>query len=213
MTRLPIDSRLAVDRPDLPEYELNDFCPVTGEGWNLENHHIFRRSAGYPSWWVELEDGEVIGNRIKLSPIAHERVTVNKARIVYEGTVYYWEEAGERVPLRWQPPTMHRKRPPTDYSVGGHERFGVPVVAEPKEGEECGLCKRRVPKTKKKSSPQTKVFSVRVPVADAESFDELVDHAARHLGVTNKGHHKYWAIHYALTAVLQDESLKGALGG
>ena len=204
MTRLPIESRLAVDRPDLPEYELNDFCPVTGEPWNLENHHIWRRSAGYPSWWVELPDGEVVGNRIKLSPIAHERVTVNKARIVYEGTVYYWEENGERVPLRWQPPTMHRKT------------TSIPVrdVEHPVEpGHDCPTCKRRVPIPKKKSSPTTRVFSVRVPVADAGSFDELIESLSEHLGIKSKPHHKFWAIHYAAAAALQDESLKDALGG
>ena len=203
MTRLPVDTRLAVDRPDLPEYELNKACPVTGEITGLENHHLWRRRE-YPSYWVELPTGEIVGNRIMLSSAAHFRVTVNKARIVYEGGLFYWDEAGEKVPLRWQPPTW----------LGGHIQSvqmeinpdlqpSANFSGEIPPGEECPSCRRRVPHPKKKSSPQTQVFSTRVPIDDAETFKSMVDAAAEHMGIKAKPHHVYNVLLTGVTLVLQ----------
>src|SRR4051812_26023205 len=159
MTRLPHESRLVIDRPDLPEYELNQACPITGEVTGLENHHLWPRSFGTKSWWVELPDGEVVGNRIRLSSQAHYRVTINKARIVFENTVFYWEENGEREPLRWQPPTMHRRKAAEalierEENAERRQLESVRAIeAHPVEpGHDCPTCQRRVPLPKKATS-------------------------------------------------------------
>lgn len=211
MTRLPIESRLAVDRPDLPEYELNKACPVTGEVTGLENHHVWRRSAGYPSWWVELPDGTVVGNRINLSSAAHYRLTVNKARIVYEDGVFYWDEAGEKVLLRWQPPRLDGSARALGMTVQDTEGVWVNQDISPSPefsgeispGHDCPTCKRRIPLPKKKSSPQTKVFSTRVPIDDVETFSELIDAAAEHAGAKSKPHHVYNTLLVGLALILQ----------
>ena len=211
MTRLPIESRLAVDRPDLPEYEINKACPVTGEVTGLENHHVWRRSAGYPSWWVELPDGTVVGNRINLSSAAHYRLTVNKARIVYEDGVFYWDEAGEKIPLRWQPPKIDVVALDVGMTVQDTEGVWVNADISPSPefsgeippGEECPSCHRRIPHPKKKSSPQTRVFSTRVPIDDADTFKDLVDAAAEHMGIKERPHHVYNVLLTGVTLVLQ----------
>jgi hypothetical protein len=208
MTRLPVESRLCVDRPDLPEYELNRACPVTGEVTGLEAHHIWRRSAGYPSWWVELPDGEVVGNRIMLSSQAHYRVTINKARIVFDNTVFYWEENGERTALRWQPPTMHRRKQDTVKHEYIYDSDGVLGPTFPQEhsiepGHDCPTCRRRVPLPKKPSSPKTKVFSTRVPIDDVDTFREILGAAAEHSGLKAKAYHEYNTLLVGLTLILQ----------
>ena len=200
MTRLPFESRNIVARPDLPAYELNQACPVTGEVTGLEDHHIVRRSFGpgfREAWWVEVPGGGIVGNRINLSSQAHYRITVNKARIVCEEAqngrpTFYWVEAGEKTRLRWQPPA---------YS----ETPGISVQDDehPEPGQECKLCKRRVPHPKKATSPKTRVYSTRVPIDDAETFKELVDAAAEHAGLKSKAHHEYNTLLTGLTLILQ----------
>lgn len=71
------------------------------------------------------------------------------------------------------------------------------------EGSECPTCHRRVPHKKKKTSPQTKVISVRVPVDDVASFEEILDAAAKHMGLADKPHHKYWTILHGLVELLK----------
>lgn len=214
MTRLPYENRNVIDRPDLPEYELNKACPITGEITGLENHHIWPRSFGTKSWWVELPDGTVVGNRINLSSAAHYRLTVNKARIVYDNGHFSWEEAGESVPLRWQP-AVHAadggggpagwlgEVPPEARRVNPDVSPSPEFSSEIPPGEECPSCRRRVPHPKKKSSPQTKVFSTRVPLDDAETFKSMVDAAAEHMGIKSNPHHVYNVLLTGVTLVLQ----------
>ena len=212
MTRLPHESRLVVDRPDLPEYELNKACPVTGEVTGLENHHLWPRSFGTKSWWIELPDGTVVGNRIMLSPAAHYRVTVNKARIFWDAGIFYWHEADETFPLRWQPPVLSENDEVVFPSLSWIaekilEEHGGTLRAladePPAPGHDCPTCKRRVPLPKKQSSPQTKVFSCRVPIDDAEVFSEMVDAAAEHMGTKSRPHHKWATLVVGLALVLQ----------
>jgi hypothetical protein len=219
VTRLPHENRNVVDRPDLPEYELNKACPVTGEVTGLENHHIWRRQYA-KSWWIELWDGTVIGNRVNLSSQAHYRITTNQARISYEADgLLYWVENGDKTELKWQPPRIAGRVPgdqilqaeaeadwfakvdayeETLAKTGGdHSRGSV----EP--GDECPSCKRRVPHPKKATSPKTRVYSTRVPIDDAETFKELVDAAAEHAGLKSKAHHEYNTLLTGLTLILQ----------
>lgn len=70
-------------------------------------------------------------------------------------------------------------------------------------GEKCPTCERRVPFPKKKTSPLTKPFSVRIPVGDYDTFVERVDVVADHVGVSDKPHHRYWALEIAMAIALQ----------
>lgn len=117
MTRLPVETWQVRPRLDLPLYELNTVCPVTGESSGLEDHHIFRRSftalgkeQNDALYWVEYivpnEQGGadtgsdfVVRNRVALSPDAHQRITVNKARLEYRGIDLYYVEGGEEKKL------------------------------------------------------------------------------------------------------------------
>ena len=112
MTRLPVDSWEVTHRLDVPPYELNTICPVTGGMSGLEDHHIFRRSftalgrGNEELYWVEyveeresgLRVSHVVKNRVALSPEAHLRITTNVARLEYRGTdLYYIEDEEEKL--------------------------------------------------------------------------------------------------------------------
>lgn len=77
---------------------------------------------------------------------------------------------------------------------------GTPV----EEGETCPVCLRRKPHAKKPSSPKTKVSSVRVPIDDVESFEEIVDAAAAHLGFKESPHWRYRTLLAGLVLALQE---------
>ena len=80
----------------------------------------------------------------------------------------------------------------------------VPSVCPIPEGQECPTCMRRVPKKKKASSPLTKVISIRVPIDDAETFEEILEVAAKNAGLYEKGHWKFWTVHRGLVLLLQE---------
>jgi hypothetical protein len=211
VTRLPAEDRLVVDRTDLPEYPLNEWCPVTGEAFNLERHHCWPRRY-VSGWWAELRNGDVVGNIIALSPKAHERITTNRAAIVYEDGLFYWDEAGEKVVLRWQPPKYEEGKvlPSVTVTVEDVPKAKLTTLKPAvEEGSECPQCHRRVPHKKKESTPATKVYSTRVPIDDAETFKEILDAAAEHHGLKSKPYFAYWTLLYGLTLLLQQE--KGEL--
>ena len=81
-------------------------------------------------------------------------------------------------------------------------------VIEP--GQTCPTCERRVPHPKRESSPKTITFSYRVPVDEAEAHREIRETTARFLGTHERPHWQFWTLAFALAAVLQDESLRGA---
>jgi hypothetical protein len=114
VTRLPVESWAVLPRLDVPPYELNTICPVTGDASGLEDHHIFRRSftalgkeENDALYWVELdrpedhpeEAGPVVKNRVALSPEAHLRITTNRARLEYRGTELWYIEGAEQKKL------------------------------------------------------------------------------------------------------------------
>ena len=72
------------------------------------------------------------------------------------------------------------------------------------EGQECPTCYRRVPKKKKPSSPKTKVVSLRVPLDDAETFEEILEQAAKNAGLYESGHWRYFTVLRGLVHVLQE---------
>lgn len=218
MSRLPHENRNVIDRPDLHEYELNERCPVQGcIEHRLENHHLWARSFGTKSWWVELWDGTIVGNRIGLCNGHHGMVTTNNARIVLGEAqngkpAFFWQYHGEesKHKLTWQPPSyrdmgLQSQAVMGDVVTDMHTHEVVQHLA-PQPGETCEKCKRRVPHKKKSSSPITKVWSTRVPVGDSDSFSELVDAAAAHHGLTSKPNHRFWTMQYALVLLLQAEA-------
>lgn len=77
-------------------------------------------------------------------------------------------------------------------------------------GQTCESCGRRMPHPRKHASPDTVVFSYRVPVDEAEAHRETREVAARFLGTYERPHWQFWTLTFALAAVLQDESLRGA---
>lgn len=87
--------------------------------------------------------------------------------------------------------------------VARHFRdLGAPPAVS--EGSECPTCHRRVPHKKKKTSPQTKVVSIRVPIDSADDFKEMLDAAATHRGLKEKPHHQYWTVLHGLVLLLQE---------
>lgn len=77
-------------------------------------------------------------------------------------------------------------------------------------GQTCESCGRRVPHPRKQASPDTVVFSYRVPVDEAEAHRDVIDTAAKFLGTAERPHERFWTITYAFAAVMQDESMRGA---
>ena len=77
-------------------------------------------------------------------------------------------------------------------------------------GQTCSNCGRRVPHPRKPSSPDTKVFSYRVPLDEADAHAEIRDQAAKFLGTAGRPHDVFWTLTFALATVIQDESLRGA---
>jgi hypothetical protein len=84
---------------------------------------------------------------------------------------------------------------------------GGEAVIEP--GQTCPTCNRRVSHPRKHNSPDTVVFSYRVPVDEAEAHKVVRDEAAKFLATAGRPHDVFWTLTFAFAAVLQDESLKG----
>ena len=91
----------------------------------------------------------------------------------------------------------------SSYQDGEHSHWEVTGESSVREGDTCPLCARRVPHAKKPASPKTKVFSVRIPLDDADTFTELVDATADHLGIKSAPHHRYAALTAGLVLALQ----------
>lgn len=77
-------------------------------------------------------------------------------------------------------------------------------------GKTCEGCGRRMPHPRKHTSPDTVVFSYRVPVDEADAHREIRETTARFLGTFERPHWQFWTLAFALVTVLQDESLRGA---
>lgn len=169
LTRLPVESWDVTPRLDLPPYELNTVCPVTGETSGLEDHHIWRRSftglgeENRDLYWVkyaeEIGDGTrrefTVKNRVALSPEAHQRITTNVARLEYRGTDLYYVEKGEEKKLD----------------------LNLHLMADG-QGEKVGR-RRRKPQAKTPEERKARAnFTIRTPSGEEMIIPELVDQAA-----------------------------------
>lgn len=185
MTLLPTDSWKVKARPDLPAYELNAIDPVFPDFLATEDHHLWRRSFGKDfreAWWVELEDGTVVPNRVALCNATHREVTENRARIEYreeDGLFVYVETARDlsKITTVLSP----QPGPPMQQTIDGREE---PWQAHAHTNEEpCSKCKGtgKVPKPEPKSEheqapPRPKTtWSVRVPKDEREDGYEVID--------------------------------------
>src|SRR3990167_1731483 len=83
------------------------------------------------------------------------------------------------------------------------------TVEGPAPGEECIVCKRRVPYPRKQDSPVSKSIAYRVPLDEIEAHENVAESAARFIGVHERPHWRYLLNTYAYALVLQDESMKG----
>lgn len=166
MTRLPVDSWDVKPRFDIPPYELNTICPVTGEVSGLEDHHIWRRSFtalgedNVSLFWVEYFDADgddvVVKNRIALSPEAHARITTNRARLEYRHDELWYVEGEEEKKL--------------DLSLRLME--GSEKVSKP----------RRKPKATTPEERKARVnYSIRTPAGEENVLPELEEALRDHL--------------------------------
>lgn len=80
-------------------------------------------------------------------------------------------------------------------------------VVEP--GQTCESCGRRVPHPKKVSTPDTRPVSYRVPNDEVQAHREVLESAAKHLGVHEKPYWQFQVYTLALAHLLQDETVKG----
>lgn len=79
-----------------------------------------------------------------------------------------------------------------------------------KPGSTCPTCERRIPHPRKRKSPESVVFSYRVPLDEAEAHREVLEETARFLHSFERPHWQFWTLTIALATVLQDEGLRGA---
>lgn len=72
------------------------------------------------------------------------------------------------------------------------------------EGSTCPTCERRVPRKKKKDSPNTKTTSYRVPLDSVEDHKEMLEAVSEHMEIgTKKPHWQFWTITGMAAVVLQ----------
>lgn len=82
-------------------------------------------------------------------------------------------------------------------------------VHELEPGQTCETCKRKVPYPRRESSPSSKTFAYRVPNDEAVAHQELLEEAARFVGVAEQPFERFKLLALAVALVLQDESLRG----
>ena len=76
-------------------------------------------------------------------------------------------------------------------------------------GTTCEACKRKIPYPRKETSPLSKTFSYRVPADEAVAHQELMEEAARYVGVAEQPFERFKLLALAVALVLQDEGLRG----
>jgi len=207
--------------------------PFCNETTGLEKHHLWRRSfLGGGFNWVVLPDGKHVGNVVKLCLKHHQEITENKKSIVWwKDHFEIIRDEGDAVEmfgsLKPQPPLGFTDFPEEDVAQmppDGHWLYGeagesltepsggiirgrswplhgsLPV---PHEGEECELCKRRVPKKRKPTTPTSKVHSFRLPLDQTDQLEEIWEAVAKHLGVQENSYYKGEAVLRAFVIALQ----------
>ena len=76
-------------------------------------------------------------------------------------------------------------------------------------GKTCPTCEERKPFPKGPASPPSKKMGYWLPADEKDAHDDVLEMAARHLGVHEQPYWEFKTTSMALALVLQDESLKG----
>ena len=71
-------------------------------------------------------------------------------------------------------------------------------------GKECPTCSRRMPYPQKDTSPDTRSFTLKVPLDEADDFEEIWEAAAKYIGAHENPHWRYRSVLWGLS-----ETLKG----
>jgi hypothetical protein len=152
-------------------------------GQATQKHHRKLRSQG---------GGDEAENLLSVCASCHREIHAQPAVSYDKGWIVY----------SWQDPALVKASLP---EPGTALLATLEVLAAPPaEGETCPVCLRRKPHAKKPGSPKTKVSSVRVPIDDAESFEEIVDAAAAHLGFKEQPHWRYRTLLHGLVLAMQE---------
>ena len=78
------------------------------------------------------------------------------------------------------------------------------VAEKPQPGQCCPTCERRVNFPKRDKTPESRVFSYRVPADEAESYGETLATAARVVGALDRPYWQHKTILAGLVRLLQD---------
>lgn len=213
MTHLPLEDRKNVWGVPGPKYEPAPMCShpfCDPPYYQLERHHLWPRSflRNQPTDWVKLPDGKIVQNCVYLCREHHQQITENKAKILY-GTEqgFYWKEpttGGWAVENLSTQPRFLDSDDAWVIPDGAEalESFTEPHSDVP-EGTECPKCHRRVPRKRKKTTPESKVISFRLPIDNADAWEEIIEAAANHLNVKAEAYWKWQTLEKALVIVLQ----------
>jgi len=75
-------------------------------------------------------------------------------------------------------------------------------------GQTCPSCARRIPYPKKDTSPDTRSITLRVPIDEAESFEEIFEAAAKHIGAHDQPHWRYRTVLWGFVLALESAGAK-----
>jgi hypothetical protein len=206
VTLLPADDFGIKGHPG-PAYDVGELCWVPGcDQRAVHAHHMWPRSflRGQPYEWVMLPDGTIIGNRMGACFLHHDACSSplggHKARVVFEGGVFWWEEADRiatpehslalawtwrRVgPLDPQPPGASTTVGAAAWSSNRKDVVVEDVLVDLEICPHCGHVEDKKPKKKIPAGPPRKVkeWTIKVP-DDAEIGSDVLDEWADDLAV------------------------------
>lgn len=172
MTKIPLEDR-AVTGQEGPSYDLNFMCAAPGcDQLGTETHHIWRRSFLIGDYaWVQLPDGRLLGNLVRLCNFHHRQITVNAAWINFEDDQFFWTDMiNASQPLSWQPPWADLDKPvvapnpPEEKTEASHDGS-------------CPTCHRPLPHAKSDAEPVRvrRTWSITVPMDERENGAETLD--------------------------------------
>jgi len=178
-------------------------CRVCG-GQYEELHHLVPRSQS---------GDDALGNLIPLCRSCHQKVEARDklARMAVRGSLiashrdYLRRKLGERWEV-WLDRNYPLLDPEEIASLTGPE---PELELELPPGKPCPTCQRRIPYPPRTDSPATRTVSYRVPTDEYDAHRDVMEAAARHIGVFERPHWQWQLNALAYALVLQDESLRG----
>jgi len=184
--------------------EREGVCRGCGTGGQLHAHHLVGRGQS---------GDDVEGNIVGLCPTCHSKLHAGEAgvrerirtsldpdemRYVLSKKSWLWLD--EHYPLPSEP------RGEVEAAAAGHDDLAP--------GDTCPTCERRIPYPRREDSPQSVVWSCRMPGDQRDVFLLNLESAADLLRVGSKPYHAFWTLLYALGFLGQHrEQVAGALEG